>query len=115
MIGAERDSAEDAVERQVRAYNAHDVDGFIECYAEGVVIEDADGKLLLRSRDQVAGHRRLFADFPDLHAEVVTRIRVGSYVIDEERVTGGPRGDVHAAAIYRLDTDGNIDRVRLLR
>ena len=58
---------------------------------------------------------QLFAGSPDLHAEIVTRIRVGSYVIDEEQVTGGPGGDVHAAAIYRLDAAGLIDRVRFLR
>ena len=28
---------EDAVERQARAYNAHDPDEFVACYAEGVV------------------------------------------------------------------------------
>jgi hypothetical protein len=35
--------------------------------------------------------------------------------VDEERVTGGPDGDVHAVAIYRIDADGLIDRVRFLR
>lgn len=54
---------EDAVERQVRAYNARDI--------------DAD-------------------------------------VVDEERVTGTPRGDVHCVAIYQLGGDGLIDRVRFL-
>jgi hypothetical protein len=34
---------------------------------------------------------------------------------NEERVTGGPGRDMHAVAIYRLDSDGSIDRVRFLR
>lgn len=107
---------DDAVERQVRAYNARDVEGFVACYAEDVVIEDADGNVLMSGRDDMReSYGRRFAEFPNLRAEVVTRIRVGSYVIDEERVTGGPGGDVHAVAIYRLDSDGSIDRVRFLR
>jgi hypothetical protein len=36
---------EDSVDRQVRAYNEHDVDEFVAGYAEAVVIEDADGSL----------------------------------------------------------------------
>ena len=107
---------EDAVERQEHAYNAHDVEGFVACYAEGVVIEDADGNVLISGRDEMRRrYGRLFARSPDVRAEVVTRIRVGSYVIDEERVTGRPDGDLHAVAIYRLDSNGMIDHVRFLR
>ena len=46
---------------------------------------------------------------------MITRICVGPYVIDEERVTGRPEGEIHAVAIYRLASDGLIDRVRILR
>jgi len=107
---------DDAVERQVRAYNAQDVERFVACYAEDVVIEDADGNVIMSGRhDMRDKYSHRFATSPNMRAEIVTRIRVGSYVIDEERVTGGPGGDVHAVAIYRLDSDGAIDRVRFLR
>ena len=107
---------EDAVERQVRAYNARDLGGFLACYAEDVVIEGADGRPLMHGHETMRErYGRLFADSPDLRAEIVTRIPVGSYVIDEERVSGRPDGDLHAVAIYRLDDDGLIDRVRFLR
>jgi hypothetical protein len=36
----------DAVERQVRAYNKRDVDAFVACYAESVVVEDGSGAVL---------------------------------------------------------------------
>lgn len=107
---------EDAVERQERAYNTHDLDGFVACYAEGVVIEDAEGNVIMSGRGEMRDrYGRLFAGSPNLRAQVVTRIRVGSYVIDEERVTGRADGDVHTVAIYRLDTHGSIDHVRFLR
>jgi hypothetical protein len=106
----------DSVERQLTAYNARDLDGFVTCYAEAVVIEDADGAVRTSGREAMrTRYRPVFAGFPELHADVVTRIRVGSYVVDEERVTGGPGGPVHAIAIYRLDDAGAIDRVRFLR
>jgi hypothetical protein len=107
---------EDAVERQVRAYNARDLEGFLACYAEDVVIEDADGQALVRGHEAMRErYGRLFADSPDLNAEITARIRVGSYVIDEERVSGRPDGDLHPVAIYRLGDDGLIDCVRFLR
>jgi hypothetical protein len=107
---------DDAVERQVRAYNERDVDGFVACYAESVVVEDGDGTVLISGQDEMRErYVQLFTNAPDLHAEIVTRIRAGSYVVDEERITGRPDGEVHAIVIYRLDEDGLIDRVRFLR
>jgi hypothetical protein len=107
---------QDAVERQERAYNAHDLDGFVACYADDVVVENAEGGVVMRGRAAMREqYGRLFATCPDVHAEVITRIRVRSFVIDEERVTGRPEGDIHAVAIYRLASDGLVDHVRLLR
>jgi hypothetical protein len=107
---------DDAVERQARAYNERDLDEFIACYAKDVVVEDADGDVVMRGSDQMRErYGRLFDSSPDLHGEIVTRFRVGSYVVDEERIRGRPDGDLHAVAIYRLSDDGLIDRVRVLR
>jgi hypothetical protein len=106
----------DSVERQVRAYNDHNIEEFVACYARAVVIEDADGSVLVRGREEMREHYgRIFDRLPDLHAEIVSRIRVGSYVVDEEHVTGRLNEDLRAVAIYHLDEDGLIDHVRFLR
>jgi hypothetical protein len=106
----------DAVERQVEAYNAGDVEAFVSCYAEEVGFEDAEGTVQTVGRDVMRKqYSEFFEQCPNLRAEIPTRIRVGSYVVDEERVGGFPGGDVHVVAIYRLDQDGLIDRVRFLR
>jgi hypothetical protein len=51
----------------------------------------------------------LFAQSPDLHAEIRSRIEVGSFVIDEEFVTGftvnGLTSHIQAAVAYRIDND----------
>jgi hypothetical protein len=51
-----------------------------------------------------------------LRAEITTRIRIGDYVIDEERITGrrGSSDDLRAVAIYHV-ANNLIDRVRLIR
>ena len=56
----------------------------------------------------------LFAQSPDLHAEIVNRIRVGEYVIDEERTRGinfdgFPAGIAHGDDLPR---GGRLDRAR---
>ena len=106
----------DAVDRQVEAYNDLDADAFAECYAQDVVIENADGTPMVEGREALrAGYEKLFADKPNLRVEIVTRIRVGRWVVDEERVISDPaEEELHAVAIYRLDDDGLIERVRFL-
>lgn len=39
------------VAAQVDAYNARDVDRFLECYSPDAVIEDGSGKVLMRGRE----------------------------------------------------------------
>ena len=107
-------SCERPVDAQVAAYNARDVEAFVACYSEDVVIEDGERDVLADGRDALrAQYAPFFAQFPDLHAEIVTRIRLGAFVIDEERVTGGGPEPLHAVAIYHVAGD-LIDRVQFL-
>ena len=107
-------SHRDPVDAQVAAYNDRDVEAFAACYAEDVVIEDADRNVLARGRAQVRErYGPFFAASPDLHAEIETRIRIGAHVIDEERVTGAGPEPRHAVAIYHV-ADGLIDRAQFL-
>lgn len=108
-------TAADAVDRQVDAYNALDVDAFAACYAEDVVIVDAGGAELTRGRAQLLEqYGRWFARNPELRVEIVSRIEIGAFVIDAERVMGTPDGDIQAVAVYRVGDDGLIDRVQFL-
>lgn len=108
----------DAVQQQIDAFNSRDVEGFIAAYAPDVVIEDAGGNVFMRGHDGMrAMYGALFAQSPALHAEIVNQIRVGAYVIDEERTRGinfeGFPPELHAAMIYRV-VDGKIAHVRML-
>jgi len=103
--------ASDVVERQVRAYQAFDLDVFCACYAPDVVIEDADGQVTIAGQAALRErYQAMFAQHP--RAEVVARLAVGSWVADHERVQVGER-KLELLVTYHV-RDGCIDRVRML-
>lgn len=105
----------DPVESQLNAYNAHDVDAFMACYTEDCIVEDGAGNRLLTGAVEMRPrYEALFSTSPNLHAEVVHRIRIGEYVIDEEAITGRVPALRRAVAIYHLRGD-KIDHVRFYR
>jgi hypothetical protein len=103
----------DAVDRQLAAYNARDVDAFVSCYAEDAVVEDAGGSVLMAGRDDLRReYEPFFRNHPALRARILTRIAIGDYVVDEEEITGWQALPVRAVAIYHVAGDV-IDQVRL--
>lgn len=83
----------DPVQAQLDAYNAHDADAFVACYAPDVKMFDAAGQLVVDGRAATrARYAALFAASPALRAEVTQRTRIGTdddwYVVDTERVSG---------------------------
>lgn len=108
---------EHVVQRQVDAYNAHDVDAFLGTYCDDAEYLALPGdRLLFRGAAEMrAQYTELFKRHPDVHVEVMNRISRGRFVIDLERVTG--RTDVAAfgaVAIYQVEA-GLIRRVWLIR
>ncbi|MFN9810556.1 MAG: nuclear transport factor 2 family protein [Deltaproteobacteria bacterium] len=105
----------DPVEAQLEAYNARDVDRFVACFTEDVVVEDARGARLLEGRDAFrASYGAMFAASPGLHCRAIARLRAGAFVVDEERVTGRGPDELHVIVVYTL-RDDLIAHVRILR
>ena len=103
---------------QLDAYNARDLEAFLECYAEETQVEDGDGNVLMGDKEAMRGlYGTLFNQSPDLHCELRSRIDLGRFVVDEESVTGanleGFPPEAHAAVIFRIE-DGLIRHVRVL-
>lgn len=108
-------TAFDPVQTQLDAYNARDVNAFVRCYAPTIVCEDGEGKrLFVGNATMRARYADLFADSPNLHCELKSRVRVGEYVIDEIGVTGRDGEMVHAVVIYHVKGDV-ITHIRFLR
>jgi hypothetical protein len=106
------------VQEQVDAYNAHDLERFIACYAPTALILDGQGARIYEGHDEMrAGYGPMMEQNPSMCAEIATRIQVGEWVIDEEIVSGitdeGYPPELHAVTVYQV-TGGKIQRVQIL-
>lgn len=102
----------DPVQRQLDAYNAHDLERFVAEYAEDIrVFRPPAPEPVLVGKQAFARH---YAEnrftLPELHAEVVNRMVCGHTVVDHERITGLQPGVVEAIAVYAV-SDGLIRAV----
>lgn len=105
------DSPANIVDRQVAAYNSHDLEAFAACYSDDVEMFRApnaepvvSGKTELK---EFYGSNRFMA--PALKAEVLNRIVLGNKVIDHERITGLPQGTFEVVMAYEV-REGLIQR-----
>ena len=104
----------DVIDKQIDAYNAHDVEAFFACYAPDAVIEDGRSNVLMRGKEAIrAEYEPFFHDFPSLRGEVIQRISLGEWTVDEEVITGWQPEPVAAVVAYHVE-HGRIDRVLLL-
>ena len=107
----------DIVQAAIDAFHDHDRDRCMSYYGHDVVVKDADGTILMDGSPAVrARYEDSMATHPNLHYDIPNRIALGSYVIDEERVTGFSDGGpdvVRAALVYRFDR-GLISEILIL-
>ena len=103
------------IDRVLVALNAHDLEAFIACYDPMATIEDGNDQVL------ASGHREIrnrfgpmFETYPALRVEPLGRWEVGSFVVQEELVTGRTLESEHHIAVYQLENK-LIVRERLLR
>lgn len=101
--------AETMAQRQLDAYNARDLDAFVACYAKDVEVRDQKtGDLMMKGHTALRErYGALFGASPKLHCELVNRIVMGSFVFDQERVTGRNGGNevARVVAIYEVEGD----------
>lgn len=105
-----------AVQGQLDAYNAQDVDALCSFYAADIVVADLNKAPNLHGLDAYRErHLGLFAQHPSNRAELVSRTVIGDTVIDHERVFRTPDATpFEVAAIYTL-ADGKIARVDFVK
>lgn len=110
------DTPTDLAQRQLNAYNARDIDAFLEPYAEDVEVYNFPDKLQYRGKEDMRKrYSGMFSQAKALHCELVNRIAVGNTVIDHERVTFAPdKEPVQAVAIYKVE-NGKIKQVYFTR
>jgi hypothetical protein len=103
----------DPVERQVAAYNDHDLEGFLACFAEGAIVTGPDGSAVMTGLDEMrAQYGAMFAR-QAVHAEIVNRLTVGDWVVDHERLSR-PGESLEVLVAYEVTGD-HITRMITLR
>jgi hypothetical protein len=109
--------AQSIIDRQIEAYNAHDLDRFLRFYApEAAYLRHSDGAVLFGGQQAMReAYGELFHNHPAVHVAIANRITIGRFVIDLEHITG--RTDIavmEVVAIYEV-ADNLIQRVWVLR
>jgi hypothetical protein len=96
---------ETVIQRQLDAYNAHDLDALMTTYADDAQQFEHPDKLLASGAKEIRGRFAARFQEPNLHAQLVKRIVVGNVVIDHEQVTRTfpeGTGKIELAAIYEV-------------
>jgi len=100
----------ETVQRQLVAYNAHDLDAFLSVYSKDVKLYNFPNEPILEGMEDMRGRYATRFESKGLYAEVVHRGIMGDYVIDQERVKGIGASEVEATIVFHVK-DGLIDKV----
>jgi imidazolonepropionase-like amidohydrolase len=98
------------VQQQLNAYNAHNLEAFLEPYAADVEIYEFPNKLLSKGKEQMRNDYLFITKIPQLYCRLKNRVVQGNMVIDHEEVSGFGPASLHAVAIYIIDK-GKISKV----
>ena len=81
------------VDRQIAAYNAHDLEGFLATYADSVAVQNLGDTVAVHGKAELRrSTEEWFARAPEVRSEVLNRMVIGPFVVDHERLTGAPDG-----------------------
>lgn len=90
------------IQKQVKAFNQRDLDGFVSCFAEDVLVRRFPNEKMYQGNDtMMENYERFFENVESSSVEVVNRIILGNTVIDEE-VTQVDGREGHQVAIYQV-------------
>ena len=100
------------VQEFIDASNARDVDRVVGCFSADAVMQNDAGTVFAQGEEAIRAHFGGFlTQSPNLHSEILSRIHVGSRVVQEEHVTGlglgEPVPEFYIASAYRVE-DGKI-------
>ena len=100
------------VQEFIDAFNTRDVDRVVACFSADAVMQNDSGNVFAQGAEAIRAHfGRFLPQSPNVHVEIPARIHVGSWVVQEEHVTGlvleEPVPDFQIPSAYRVE-DGKI-------
>ncbi|WP_223148861.1 nuclear transport factor 2 family protein [Aquimarina sp. RZ0] len=106
-------SPEHIVQKQLDAYNARNIDAFLDTYADTIKVFKYPNQLQYQGKENMRnGYASFFEKTPDLNCKIKNRIVTGNKVIDEEFLTINGK-HYYAVAIYEVE-NGKIAKVTFL-
>jgi hypothetical protein len=99
---------ETAVQKQLDAYNARDIDALMATYTNDIELFEHPSKLLASGAAQVRERQAARLQEPNLHAALIKRMLMGNIVIDQEKVSRTfpeGTGQIELIAIYEVQHD----------
>lgn len=106
---------ESVVQKQLEAYNAKDLETFLDCYSDEIEVFDHPNTLIMSGKERMRNHyRNLFDSYPSMRCNLVNRMISGNIVIDHEQIKGRTEGILEAIAIYEV-VDERIQKVWFVR
>jgi|SRR5579859_6269685 len=75
------------IQRQLEAYNAKDVESWLTTYASDAEQYVLHGERLAKGHDELRSRILVRFAEPDLHARLLSRVVMGSVVVDLEQIT----------------------------
>jgi hypothetical protein len=104
--------AEFPVQKQLEAYNARDIEAFMQWWADDCEYYEFPSRLLASGATEVRERHVARFSETNLSGKLITRISVGNMVVDQEVVTrtfpDGP-GEIDVIAIYEIG-NGKIEK-----
>ncbi len=100
------------VQEFIDAFNAREVDRVVGCFSADAVMQSEPGTVFARGEEAIRAHFGGFLPHsPNVHSEIRSRIHVGSWVVQEEHVTGlvlgEPVPEFYIPSAYHVE-DGKI-------
>jgi hypothetical protein len=94
------------VQKQLEAYNARDIDAFMDWWAAECQCFLFPSQLIAQGTAEIRARYVARFEEPNLHAEILAPMIVGNLVIDHEHITrtfpDGP-GEIEVIAMYEID------------
>jgi len=104
------ESPSDLVQRQLNAYNARNIEAFLDTYSDDVELFIFPSKSIGKGKEAMRKtYEAMFQQTPNLHCEILGRIVQGNVVIDKESVRFGDQ-KLEAVAVYHIE-NGKIAKV----
>ncbi|WP_188316249.1 amidohydrolase family protein [Chitinophaga agrisoli] len=99
-----QDSPEDIVQRQVNAYNAHDLHAFLSFYADDATLYNFPDQQIAKGKETMRKMYGFLEKAPGLHVTVSNRIVRNNVIIDHEVLTtAADKTGRNAVAIYVVE------------